>query len=119
VMQNLILANHEIDRDLCGLRILLYAHFLQRPLELSMFVPCDIYGNPWTHPPTQEEKEWAQNDSADAEQSYEQKVFHYQQAKNKVLFEGFTYYKDNCYVASEDTLIHVLDIVDGGMKIED
>lgn len=66
-----------------------YADFLKRPLKLEMFVPCDYEGNFWKYPPTKEEWEWAQKDSADAEQSYKQKVFHYQQAKNKVLFEGF------------------------------
>ena len=64
-----------------------YATFLQQPLKLEMFVPCDDKGNVWEYPPTKEEWEWAQKDSADAEQSFKQKEYYYEKAKEKVLFE--------------------------------
>lgn len=64
-----------------------YATFLKQPLKLEMFVPCDECGNVWEYPPTKEEWEWAQKDSADAEQSFKQKKYYYEKAKEKVLFE--------------------------------
>lgn len=70
-----------------------YATFLKQPLKLEMFVPCDEDGNIWQYPPTKEEWEWAQKDSADAEQSFKQKEYYYEKAKEKVLFEGFEYVK--------------------------
>lgn len=66
-----------------------YAQFLKQPLTLGMFVPCDEDGNVWKFPPTQEEWEWCEKDSTEAEQSFKQKEFYYQQAKERVLFEGF------------------------------
>lgn len=65
-----------------------YATFLNQPLKLEMFVPCDDDGSYWKYPPTQDEWEWVQKDSADAEQSFKQKEFYYRKAKEKVLFEG-------------------------------
>ena len=69
-----------------------YAKFLKQPLKLEMFVPCDDDGNVWEYPPTKEEWEWAQKDSADAEQSFKQKEYYYEKAKERVLFEGFKIY---------------------------
>ena len=68
-----------------------YATFIKQPLKLEMFVPCDEDGNVWEYPPTKEEWEWAQKDSADAEQSFKQKEYYYEKAKEKVLFEGFEF----------------------------
>lgn len=72
-------------------KVMSYANFLKQPLQLWMFVPCDEDGNLWRHLPTEEERIWAEKDSADAENSYKRKVFAYQQAKERVLFEGFEY----------------------------
>ena len=66
-----------------------YARFLKQPLQLGFFVPCDEDGNLWEFPPTNEEWEWAQKDSADAEQSYKMKQFYYEKAKERILFKGF------------------------------
>ena len=64
-----------------------YATFLRQPLKLEMFVPCDEDGNIWQYPPTKEEWEWAQKDSAHGEQSFKQKEYYYEKAKEKILFE--------------------------------
>ena len=69
-----------------------YAKFLKQPLKLEMFVPCDEDGNVWEYLPTKEEWEWAQKDSAYAEQSFKQKEYYYEKAKERVLFEGFKIY---------------------------
>lgn len=66
-----------------------YAKFLSTPLSLGMFIPTDEYGNVWVYPPTEEERLWAENDSVDAELSYNNKVKAYQKALSNVLFEGF------------------------------
>ena len=66
-----------------------YDALLKQPLKLGFFVPCDENGNVWKFPPTNEEWEWAQKDSADAEQSYKMKQFYYLKAKERVLFKGF------------------------------
>lgn len=70
-------------------KVINYAKFLSRPLELWMFVPCDYEGNIWEYPPTQEEWDWATKDSADAEWGFKQKEFFFTKAKERVLFEGF------------------------------
>lgn len=69
--------------------IMSYTLFISQELDLSMFVPCDSSGKVWTHPPTQEEFEWARKDSTEAEQSYNQKVLEYNKALEKVLFKGY------------------------------
>lgn len=66
-----------------------YANFLDMKLELGHFVPTDENGNYWKYPPTQEEWDWATRDSMEAEQSFKQKEYYYQKAKEKVLFKGF------------------------------
>ncbi|MCT4238494.1 hypothetical protein HZP42_19105 [Elizabethkingia anophelis] len=66
-----------------------YAKFLSQPLTLGMFIPCDEDGNPWVYPPTNEEWEWAKKDSTEAEQSFKQKEYLFNEAKSRVLFEGF------------------------------
>jgi len=60
-----------------------YANFLNQPLTLGMFVPCDEDGcvleEPEFHEPNNE------NEIGD----YDELRYQYQQAKDKVLFEGF------------------------------
>ena len=70
-------------------KIFNYANFLNQPLKLEMFVPCDEDGNVLEEPKNY--KQWerkALNTPYDLDLiKYEQ----YQQAKEKVLFEGFEY----------------------------
>jgi hypothetical protein len=77
-------------------RIEKYAHFLQQPLELWMFVPCDNDGN------ILEEKSIF--NTTDEDYIFDSESFNkYQQAKERCLIEGFTYdgvkyidYKNYC-----------------------
>lgn len=68
-----------------------YANFLKRPLELGMFIPCDLEGNALTYPVIKNNhidecqckyciEEYSQYTIDDKQ---------YQQAKERVLFEGF------------------------------
>lgn len=58
-----------------------YALFLQRPLELGMFIPCDDQGNVLQEP----------TDMYNSPQYYEAELGEYLSAKEKILFieEGF------------------------------
>ena len=80
-----------------------YAKFLKQPLKLEMFVPCDEEGNVLEEP-----KRWKDYlqypDSFDGNKEWDE-LYDYQQAKEKVLFEGFELVrfidKENpCYVVS-------------------
>lgn len=82
-----------------------YAKFLSQPLTLGMFVPCDLEGKLLAEP------KWSAPDGV----KWDDYVNQYQQAKERVLFEGFevnTRYcndipfdfvsKDEFYVFSKD-----------------
>ena len=84
-------------------KIVNYAKFLKQPLKLEMFVPCDEEGNVLEEP-----KRWKDYlqypDSFDGNKEWDE-LYDYQQAKEKVLFEGFELVrfidKENpCYVVS-------------------
>ena len=63
-----------------------YDDFLEQPLKLEMFVPCDEEGNILEEP-----KRWEDYlqypDSFDGNKEWGE-LYDYQQAKEKVLFEG-------------------------------
>lgn len=63
-----------------------YANFLKQDLTLGMFVPCDEEGN------VLEEKDFYQKGvNRDEHTSYMKALKQYQQAKERVLFEGYEY----------------------------
>lgn len=88
-----------------------YAQFLIQPLTLGMFIPCNEEGNVWKFPPTQEEWEWCKKDSTEAEQSFKQKEFYYQQSKNKVVFEGFELHNEKNVINREFGIVIVFDAI--------
>ena len=59
-----------------------YANFLKQPLTLAMFVPCDDYGNVLEIPTKENSNNTIDHDS---------KLMDYNDAKSKVLFNGFSY----------------------------
>ena len=75
------------NRKLCLVYIVSYANFLKQPLTLGMFVPCDEEGN------VLEEyiKTTHENhlDKYSICRHISKTEIKYQQAKDKVLFEGF------------------------------
>ena len=99
-------------------QIFSYAELLKQPLKLEMFLPCDEDGNLWEYPPTKEEWEWAQKDSADAEQSFKQKEYYYEKAKEKILFEGFKPYEDYECAKYEEVYVDE-EVCDGKFTVED
>ena len=69
--------NHEERYDL----IVNYANFISQPLKLEMFIPCDEDGNFKKKPQwTFENQDWIHEDERE-----------YNEAKSKVLFEGWEY----------------------------
>ena len=76
-----------------------YANFLKQPLKLEMFVPCDEDGDILDEPEDYELR------LTNMMTEYNDEVYRYKQAKEKVLFEGFKLVrfieKENpCYVVS-------------------
>jgi len=70
-----------------------YANFLKKPLKLEMFVPCDDEGNVLKEVEKGRDKLYDSQDTSSDSQHYHQqwhmRINQYQQAKEKVLFEGF------------------------------
>lgn len=72
-----------------------YANFLKRPLELGFFIPCDLDGNVLEKPKRSDyigkEMEFTKDELV--ERDLEQ----YQEALDRVLFEGFEYEEKEHY----------------------
>lgn len=64
-----------------------YGNFLDQPLSLGMFVPCDLEGNVFEIIPFHEHKKGS------IFEFMQHKLF--EEAKDRVLFEGFEYHKQN------------------------
>ena len=69
-----------------------YSTFLNQPLKLEMFVPCDEYDNVLETP--KEPNIFWNDDEQDSQiwAEYQYILDKYKQAKEKVLFEGFDVY---------------------------
>ena len=63
-----------------------YAKFLKQPLKLEMFVPCDDSGNVLEEPTNYEKR------LSNMMTEYNDEVYTYNQAKERVLFKGFEHY---------------------------
>ena len=84
-------------------KVVNYACFLKQPLKLEMFVPCDdngnvledIIGHGMIH-------------------NYSEKVKQYEQAKDKVLFDGFDIYSNgdlhNAFVTFESSRLEIMNV---------
>ena len=60
-----------------------YANFLKQPLKLEMFVPCDEDGDILEEPEDYEQR------LPNMMTEYNDEIYRYEQAKEKVLVEGF------------------------------
>ena len=93
-----------------------YAKFLKQPLKLEMFVPCNENGNVLEEP-----KRWKDYlqypDSFDGNKEWDE-LYDYQQAKEKVLFEGFKPYEDYECAKYEDVYVDE-EVCDGKFTIEE
>lgn len=66
-----------------------YAEFLKQPLTLGMFVPCDADGNVFDKTPEEKESNLRSSRDGGWWQEYYEYRDKYQEAKDRVLFEGF------------------------------
>ena len=89
-----------------------YATFLRQPLKLEMFVPCDDEGNILEEPEDYELR------LPNMMTEYNDEIYRYEQAKEKVLFEGFEPYEDYECAKYEDVYIDE-EVCDGKFTVED
>ena len=69
-----------------------FDNFLEKPLKLGYFIPCDEEGDILEEPTNYEKR------LLNMMTEYNDEVYTYYQAKAKVLFEGFEYDKENDWV---------------------
>jgi hypothetical protein len=80
------------DSDTAIFKVTNYANFLKQPLNLGMFIPCDEDGNVLKEP---EENDTIYDIEVERDiyecdyNRFDNDVFLYKQAKERVLFEGF------------------------------
>lgn len=82
------------DRPLRFERILKYAKFLKQPLTLSMFVPCDDEGNVLEEITFVDQVHIYLN--YEEKKDYSKRCLEYQQAKERVIFEGCGIFDNWC-----------------------
>lgn len=73
-----------------------YATFLKQKLELWMFIPCKIVDGVWVvleEPKSKGDVQKFKNDSFDYNAYWDKQNKEYQEAKDRVLFEGFEVFK--------------------------
>ena len=93
-----------------------FDNFLEKPLKLGYFIPCDE-----NDVPLEEPKRW--KDYLDFPESFDgnkewYELYAYQEAKQIVLFEGFEYDKENDWVTyNEFARFFVSELQNG--KVED
>ena len=96
----------------CCDRIFNYANFLKKPLKLGYFIPCDEEGDILEEPTNYEKR------LLNMMTGYNDEVYTYYQAKQRVLFEGFEYDKENDWVTyNEFARFFVSELQNG--KVED
>ena len=85
IFYNDLKSEHKVNwsfDQICN-KIFNYANFLKQPLNLGMFVPCDEDGD------VLEKPEDYENRLPNMMTEYNDEVYRYKQAKEKVLFKGF------------------------------
>ena len=93
-----------------------YATFLKKPLKLGYFIPCDENDVPLEEPSNLDRMTAYWADYPINETFY--KVKKYDEAKQRVLFEGFEYDKENDWVTyNEFARFFVSELQNG--KVED
>lgn len=89
-----------------------FDNFLEKPLKLGYFIPCDEEGDILEEPTNYEKR------LLNMMTEYNDEVYTYYQAKAKVLFEGFEYDKENDWVTyNEFARFFVSELQNG--KVED
>ena len=90
-----------------------YDDFLEQPLKIEMFVPCDEDGNVLEEPKIEEE-----DVDEHTTQIFAQYQYDLDKAKEKVLFEGFRPYEDYECAKYEEVYVDE-EVCDGKFTVED
>ena len=114
------LKNKEINTLDYAFNTGIYAHFLKKPLKLGYFIPCDENDKPLEEPINFKiwEKLHFNNGKSEKGTIGFKEHEKYQEAKQRVLFEGFEYDKENDWVTyNEFARFFVSELQNG--KVED
>lgn len=90
-----------------------YANFLKQPLQLGFFVPCDLDGNVLEEP-KEKQCEWCLESHNLNCEDCKKELRQYQEAKERVLFEGFRL--DGRYMWHETNLFMISDNIQDSFK---
>ena len=83
------LGESPMDNDsTCWLSCCYYAEFLNQPIKKGMFIPCDEDDNVIEKPTDKEMEKFEGLQYGDFELDYT-RIYNYQEAKERVLFEDF------------------------------
>ena len=92
-MKLISMTSFVLQRDITDIKqrdsIVKYVNFLEQPLKLEMFVPCDEDGNVLEEPKIEEEYV-----DEHTTQIFAQYQYYLDKAKEKVLFEGIEFIKN-------------------------
>lgn len=106
-----------LEQKVSHTQIIKYAKFLKQPLTLGMFVPCDEDGNVLEEPIDDSDRGRCEYDLL-KKLTFKEKSEKYQQAKERVLFEGcFINFKGEVIVKETD--FQTLKYADSNWIIED
>lgn len=98
-------------------KIINYANFLNQPLTLGMFVPCDEDGDVLQEPKfyyREEDLKHFKGQELQVANRVNEKCKQYQKAKDKVLFDGFDIYSNgdlyNSFVTFESSRLESMNV---------
>lgn len=105
-MKSLLSMTDFVLQDKGNILNIQYAKFLKQPIELWMFVPCDEVGNVLENKSCNfscSPSDFSENGKCGLNGCYNQSK-QYQQAKERVLFEGFKFKRETeiSYILIED-----------------
>jgi hypothetical protein len=87
-----------ISRDIFIDRVITYSKFLKKPIEKNMFVPCDELNNILEEPTSCDKScspiDFCEGGKCDIEGCYRERG-RYEQAKERVLFNGWGFFKNS------------------------
>jgi hypothetical protein len=87
-----------ISRDIFIDRVITYSKFLKKPIEKNMFVPCDELNNILEEPTSCDKScspiDFCEGGKCDVEGCYRERG-RYEQAKERVLFNGWGFFKNS------------------------
>jgi hypothetical protein len=98
IQQFELLFTNEISRNSFIDGVISYSRFLKKPIEKNMFVPCDENNNVLEEPTSCDKScspiDFCEGGKCDVEGCYTE-MRKYEEAKERVLFDGWDFYKNS------------------------